>query len=403
MSPQLQRAAERLRDKAIETIHADRKTNTVRRSRMAGNAIERAEKERALAEVALRCHEAGGALARVTSIAQLRTLNSLVGGGRVAFSRLHPRRNYSTITDEEAIAHAELPRLRAYPDILRHLAKDVEPLSAPVARRLRALARPDETHAIDLETHPTLVACLLEKQLAHVLPWQLKDVVVERRHMVELGITTREELRETLAAFVGLKRGTPIDPKAKRLRELESSLVGAKIPGYFPTPPTPVGRMIELAELRPGMRVLEPSAGRGDIAEPVRALGCEVETCEINHTLRQILEAKGFVCHSDFLLLPIAVKEYGGGYDAILMNPPFEAGQDAEHVRLAYQHLREGGVLVAIVSEGLFFREDSTARSFRNFLTAYRGTSEKLPPGTFNRNDTTQRTGVASRIVVIRA
>ena len=56
-------------------------------------------------------------------------------------------------------------------------------------------------------------------------------------------------------------------PFPERLHDLERDCVRSGIPGFFPTPRTAVETMLVLAEIKPNMRVLEPSAGRGDIAE----------------------------------------------------------------------------------------------------------------------------------------
>jgi 16S rRNA G1207 methylase RsmC len=52
-----------------------------------------------------------------------------------------------------------------------------------------------------------------------------------------------------------------------------------------------------------------------------------------------------------------------------MMNPPFEKKQDAQHVLKAYKCLKEGGVLVAIMSAGVTFREDSEYRQVRELAT----------------------------------
>jgi 16S rRNA G1207 methylase RsmC len=57
-----------------------------------------------------------------------------------------------------------------------------------------------------------------------------------------------------------------------------------------------------------------------------------------------------------------------GAYDRIVMNPPFENGQDIAHVEHAYELLSPGGRLVTVMSEGPFFRQDKNAASFRNWL-----------------------------------
>ena len=95
---------------------------------------------------------------------------------------------------------------------------------------------------------------------------------------------------------------------------------------------------------------------------------------EINPTLRDLLETKGYnVVDCDFL-------EHTGEYDRIVMNPPFEKGQDIDHVRHAYELLKPGGKLVAIMSEGSFYRGDKKATEFREWLEEVGGTSESCLP-----------------------
>jgi 16S rRNA G1207 methylase RsmC len=125
-------------------------------------------------------------------------------------------------------------------------------------------------------------------------------------------------------------------------REAENKLRGSKIPGFFPTPPDLIDKLLRHAQIQPGEEVLEPSAGKGDIADAIRARHpqAKLSLCEINGTLRKFLADKGYegILH-DFLkdVMPIPL------YNCIVMNPPFEAGQDIEHVLHAYAALRPGG------------------------------------------------------------
>ena len=153
--------------------------------------------------------------------------------------------------------------------------------------------------------------------------------------------------------------------------------------------------MIDAAELKEGMSVLEPSAGWGHIAEMIRDAGVDPEVVELSGDRRELLEAKGFnVVGSDFL-------ETSGQYDRILMNPPFSDRRDAQHVQHAYSLLRPGGRLVAIMGEGVFFGQDKKAEAFRNWLEEVGGTSEKLEEGSFLDPSLPVNTGVNARMVVI--
>ena len=93
--------------------------------------------------------------------------------------------------------------------------------------------------------------------------------------------------------------------------------------------------MLDEARIEPHHLVLEPSCGKGDIVAAIAEQFPEVHVTAIeqNRTLSDVLSARGMsVEFTDFL-------EHQGSYDRILMNPPFEKGQDIEHVRHAYSLL----------------------------------------------------------------
>lgn len=170
--------------------------------------------------------------------------------------------------------------------------------------------------------------------------------------------------------------------EALTVQQTTNNLLRYDIPGYFPTPPALAARLCEIAALRPGLSVLEPSAGTGNIADAIRRCGCEPVTVEINQMCAQVLERKRYaVLCQDFLTL-------AGAYDRIIMNPPFERMQDVDHVHHAYDLLNPGGVLVAIVSESPFFREDRKATSFRAWLADLAADVETLPPHSFSSSGT---------------
>ena len=93
----------------------------------------------------------------------------------------------------------------------------------------------------------------------------------------------------------------------------------------FSTPPAQAFVLVEAAALRPGMKVLEPSAGTGNIAVLARLAGAEVDTNEIDKRRLSLLSLQGFEPMAfdaerlDNLLPPDKL------YDAIVMNPPFSA------------------------------------------------------------------------------
>jgi len=119
---------------------------------------------------------------------------------------------------------------------------------------------------------------------------------------------------------------------------------------YFATP-EPVGlKMVEWADIRPGERVLEPSAGHGAIARwmPENA---ERTAIEPSSTLlpRLAMVFDGKIQDTTFEALNVVNK-----FDAIVMNPPFGSGGKTaiEHVAKAATHLRERGRIVALIPTG---------------------------------------------------
>lgn len=210
------------------------------------------------------------------------------------------------------------------------------------------------------------------------------------------GIYDRWE--EAAAALRSLPADSEDDEELKKRQaeaELASkigALAGLKIAGYFPTPEKVAEEMVKIAGVSEGDRVLEPSAGSGRLADAARRMGAVVDCVEVSGRLVEILQMKGHkVRQTDFMDLPIPPAE--DLYDVVLMNPPFENAQDAEHVQRAYRFVKPGeGVLVAIVCEGLFFRQGKKESTFRAWLEDVGAGVYPLPADTFT---------VRTRLVVI--
>lgn len=187
----------------------------------------------------------------------------------------------------------------------------------------------------------------------------------------------------------------------EKIIALENTVKFSPIPGFFPTPPEVVSHMLDSADLFDGCICLEPSAGKGDIADAIRnATGREVCCVEISYALREILKAKGHNVQPpanaegshDFL-------DYHFQVDRIIMNPPFENGQDMDHVRHAYKQLRPHGRLVSVMSAGAFYRQDRKATEFREWFQSVNGTHEELEDGAFK--NAFRATGTKTHLVVI--
>lgn len=164
---------------------------------------------------------------------------------------------------------------------------------------------------------------------------------------------------------------------------------------FFPTPTAVVNELVRLAGVRPGMRVLEPSAGRGAIAEALFEAGCAVDCVERDPGHAQALFSKQVaqalaVC--DFLKVgPRPV------YDRVVMNPPFTRGADIAHVTHALGFLKEDGLLVSVVSRAVAYQ--AGAAEFRALVAERGGQAVALPAKSFQASGT----GVNTFVVVIPA
>jgi phospholipid N-methyltransferase len=224
-------------------------------------------------------------------------------------------------------------------------------------------------------------------------PHKYYEKSINRLRKAGINELNYKETRQALMSITDVKN----HEEEKRKRELENkakSLIG-QIPGYFPTPHSLAAEIVEKADIQENHKVLEPSAGSGNLAEAIKdnCPAAEVDTIEYNYALCELLEVKGFkVIANDFMTY-----SNGKRFDRIVMNPPFENGQDIEHVKHAYELLGENGRLVSIMSTGAFFRNDRKAVEFREWFNDVSGYQEDLPAGSFKDS----LTGVNSCYVVI--
>lgn len=212
--------------------------------------------------------------------------------------------------------------------------------------------------------------------------------------MMRVGIN-ESNYEQARAWLIDHAEAEPPDLAQKRIQyELEmraKALIG-RIPGFFPTPPDIVQLMIELAELGPTDRVLDPSAGAGHILDQLD--GGPMFGIERDRSLCEILSAKGLPHKCDDFM----TVRGKGEYDVVLMNPPFEKGQDVRHVQHAMEFVRHvRGRVVAVVSESCFYRQDNAYAAFRDLLAAQQYDEIDLPAGAFKGSGT----NVKARIVAL--
>ena len=121
---------------------------------------------------------------------------------------------------------------------------------------------------------------------------------------------------------------------------------------FYPTPPELARRVWKKFKDKHFVKVLEPSAGEGALAEACPnndsmygRKSVMPDCCEIDISKHGILREKGFnVVGIDFL-------KFGGGacYSHILLNPPFSEG--AKHVLKAWDILWDGEIVAIVNAE----------------------------------------------------
>ncbi|WP_062120344.1 DUF4942 domain-containing protein [Aureimonas sp. AU40] len=234
--------------------------------------------------------------------------------------------------------------------------------------------------------------------------WMKRDDLVEKVNKL---------LGEYYGDAIGDHENVPTDEDV--LNNPKTSL--AKNMGFFPTPVAVGERAIGNAKLYankdgPPLRILEPSAGEGNIAKLLaRPLTLEskwewdekarerveivlasqkpiVHVVELHPGRANELKGQGLyekVVQNDFLLVqphPSAL------YDRIVMNPPFDRDRDIDHVYHALKFLKEDGILVSVMSAGVEFRTTKKAIAFRELVEKRGGWFEDLPDRSFAESGT---------------
>lgn len=161
---------------------------------------------------------------------------------------------------------------------------------------------------------------------------------------------------------------------------------------FFPTPRKVAEIMCDMADIKIDSFILEPSCGRGDLADVIfeRNPG-KLFGVELNTGMEKFLTDKPYDTYigKDFLEF-----KDGGYWDRIIMNPPFSKQQDIDHIIKAYEILKELGILVSVVSESPFFRTNRKSTEFLEFLDKHGAEIIELPEGAFKGSGTMVRTRI---------
>lgn len=174
---------------------------------------------------------------------------------------------------------------------------------------------------------------------------------------------------------------------------------------FYPTPARLIDKMLLGLKMHQYQNILEPSAGKGDLADGIkskieiqeysyRGTGQNhIDTIEIDENLRHVLKGKKYkVVHDDFLTYDTARR-----YDLIVMNPPFSRGE--WHLLKALDMLKDGGRIVCLLNaETLKNLFSNPRRDLSRRLAEYNAEIEYLP-GSFA--DAERPTGVEIALIKV--
>ena len=174
---------------------------------------------------------------------------------------------------------------------------------------------------------------------------------------------------------------------------------------FYPTPARLIDKMLRGLEMHRFQNILEPSAGKGDLADGIKSKievqgysyrdtgKNQIDTIEIDENLRHVLKGKEYkVVHDDFLTYDTARR-----YDLIVMNPPFSRGE--WHLLKALDMLKNGGKIVCLLNaETLKNLFSNPRRDLSRRLGEYNAEIEYLP-GAFA--DAERPTGVEIALIKV--
>ncbi len=391
---------------------ADRKTNTSRRAGMAASAFARAANDEAEGRTLTSIADAievgaAGALSGLTSRTQLqelkRALSRAKSESEKGLSYSEQLQRQGEPVGEEVIHLVRMPSRMVWANRFQNAAEEIAK-KAPTGNSkliaaLRKMGQRVERWSLEKDADIAITRKAYQVLKGVKDTWYLNDpmeMLGKFERLKRMGITTDAQLQDACRALLphlAAKKEESAVAKAER------AIIGQKVGiDFFPTPAHIAQRMAKLARIGKGDRVLEPSAGNGNLADAAAAAGGQLDVIEISSQLRDILTAKGYaVVDHDFMAFTPEQP-----YQAILMNPPFSKRQDAEHIMRAFGMLAGGGSLVAIAGEGVFIGSDQKAQQFRAWLDQHGAVVEKLDGGTFQDNALLAQTSANARLIVLR-
>lgn len=155
--------------------------------------------------------------------------------------------------------------------------------------------------------------------------------------------------------------------------------------GWFPTPEALADELARAADIQPGDRVLEPSAGDGALVKALfrAAPFARVTAVEIDGARAERIPVGCAVFVTDFLAF-----EYAYWFDRVVMNPPWVKTSYLQHVLHAFSMLKSGGTLVSVLPAGVKDRKGKAFTAFWRALSGSHWHTHDLPEGSFKSSGT---------------
>lgn len=163
---------------------------------------------------------------------------------------------------------------------------------------------------------------------------------------------------------------------------------------FYPTPNALVDKMIDKVKdkIKIWATILEPSAGKGDIARSIAYFNnqAKVHLIEIEPELREIAKRHGRIVAHDFLTFEPDVN-----YDVIIMNPPFDNWD--EHLLKAWNIAKNTTIVCLLNAETYRNPFSADRKALKNIIDTY-GTIEFLENAFSNAE---RKTNVETALIVL--
>lgn len=157
---------------------------------------------------------------------------------------------------------------------------------------------------------------------------------------------------------------------------------------FFETPAEIADWLVSLVgELDAGMRILEPSAGRGAIVKAIHRV-CPEVTVDCYELMPENREFLQTIQNVRVMGENFEEERAAYQYDIIVANPPFSKNQDIRHLRRMYAWLKPYGVVAAITSTHWTMGQEKACTDFKEWLKKVDAHTYEIGEGQFASSGT---------------